>query len=126
MYCRVFEFLQTGFGLKIGFIDHFYAQHMTTIYRTLTHTHTVWLPQSITIFTIRFLATDISTGTITVLMIYTFQISHMNSFFTAGHSTEYYCRFLTTDFNTGTIRDSLNFTLLISHLNPFLHGRAFN
>jgi hypothetical protein len=46
-----------------------------TLYRWLTYTD--WCPPSITVSTSRFLATDFNTGTITVSLNYTLQISHI-------------------------------------------------
>jgi hypothetical protein len=64
----------------IGFIDHSQVVLQTTITLSLfthftVHCYTRWCPQSITVSTIRFLATDFNTGTIRVSLNYTLQIS---------------------------------------------------
>jgi hypothetical protein len=84
-----------GNGLDTGFIDHLYTPLGTTLDRSLTHTDSC--PQSITVSTSRLLAKDFNTGTVTVSLNYTLQISHTESsfhsrilattlFFTAFHT----------------------------------------
>jgi hypothetical protein len=50
---------------------------MTIIYRSLTHTD--YSPQSVTVSTSRFLATDFNTGTVIGSLNYTIQISYIQS-----------------------------------------------
>jgi hypothetical protein len=38
--CDVYEWLQIGFGLVVGFIAHFNTRLLTTLYSSLSHTHT--------------------------------------------------------------------------------------
>jgi hypothetical protein len=52
---------------------------MYTLYSSPLHTHTHYCPQSVTLSTSRFLVTDFNTGTITVSLNYTLQISWYHS-----------------------------------------------
>jgi hypothetical protein len=54
-----------------------HSRLVTTLYRSLTHTD--YCPQSITVSTSRFMATDFNTVTITVSVNYTLQILHIKS-----------------------------------------------
>jgi hypothetical protein len=54
-----------------------HSRLVTTLYKTLTHTDQC--PKSITVFTSRFVETDFNTGTISVSLVYIFQISHIKS-----------------------------------------------
>jgi hypothetical protein len=70
------------FRLVNGFIDHVNTRLIITLYISLTHRTSV-LGQLIS--TSRFLATDFNTGTTTVSLTYTLQISH-TVFFSQPHS----------------------------------------
>jgi hypothetical protein len=52
-----------------------HSRLVTALYRSLAHTD--YCSKSTIVFTSRFLATDFNTGTITVLLYYTLQISHI-------------------------------------------------
>jgi hypothetical protein len=78
-----------GYGLDIGFTEHLYSALRTTLYRSPTHMD--YCPQSITVSTSRFLATDFNKGATTVSLNYTLQISHIkSSFHSSTLATNYF------------------------------------
>jgi hypothetical protein len=78
MYCYVVGVTIDGVRNGDSIFDHIYTR-LIKYNLQITDTDTYYCPQSITVSTSRFLAKDFNTGTFTVSLNYTLQISHMKS-----------------------------------------------
>jgi hypothetical protein len=59
IYCHVYEWLQTGFGLVIGFVEHSQI-YTTSKYNTIANSHTLHFTTTWTKSTLHFTTTRLS------------------------------------------------------------------